>query len=384
MSDKSLLAQLKERRVIRATLIYVALLWVALQAADLLAGAGMLSAQLVRWLILIGVAGLPVTILASWFLESPWKERRWTAVAGDLVIIIAIVVAAALFAWQQWFTSFTRPTVAILKIEATDTRDDSEDLAAHLAQRFRNTLATRPELRVIELNSSLHPDLDGQPLSGKAAMLGADFMLAGTVAQNGSEVRLNVQLYSTDGSLLHSETFEDSLLDQAQLQNRVIVDFWPYLPLPEKSLATVRNMVASCKYPNNRDAVLAIAAVDNGGETTDLAPFFAAFEDAGMLQLAQSRLLFEHLTRAPAARRPVLQPIAMQHLAAAETLCPELPDVGLLRFRHTLDRRSGNALLLRYPSSAELYREAVNHNSEARHANAFAEEARRLDPLGDW
>jgi len=384
LSDKSLLAQLKERRVIRATLIYVALLWVALQAADLLAGAGMLSAQLVRWLILIGVAGLPVTILASWFLESPWKERRWTAVAGDLVIIIAIVVAAALFAWQQWFTSFTRPTVAILKIEATDTRDDSEDLAAHLAQRFRNTLATRPELRVIELNSSLHPDLDGQPLSGKAAMLGADFMLAGTVAQNGSEVRLNVQLYSTDGSLLHSETFEDSLLDQAQLQNRVIVDFWPYLPLPEKSLATVRNMVASCKYPNNRDAVLAIAAVDNGGETTDLAPFFAAFEDAGMLQLAQSRLLFEHLTRAPAARRPVLQPIAMQHLAAAETLCPELPDVGLLRFRHTLDRRSGNALLLRYPSSAELYREAVNHNSEARHANAFAEEARRLDPLGDW
>jgi TolB-like protein len=384
LSDKSLLAQLKERRVIRATLIYIALLWVALQAADLLAGAGMLSAQWVRWLILIGVAGLPVTILASWFLESPWKERRWTAVAGDLVIIIAIVVAAALFAWQQWFTSFTRPTVAILKIEATDTRDDSEDLAAHLAQRFRSALATRPELRVIELNSSLHPDLDGQPLSEKAAMLGADFMLAGTVAQNGSEVRLNVQLYSTDGSLLHSETFEDSLLDQAQLQNRVIVDFWPYLPLPEKGLATVRNMVASCKYPNDRDAVLAIAAVDNGDETTDLAPFFAAFEDAGMLQLAQSRLLFEHLTRALAARRPVLQPIAMQHLAAAETLCPELPDVGLLRFRHTLDRRGDDALLLRYPSSAELYREAVNHNSEARRANAFAEEARRLDPLGDW
>ena len=384
MSDKSLLAQLKERRVIRATLIYVALLWVALQAADLLAGAGMLSAQLVRWLILIGVAGLPVTILASWFLESPWRERRWTAVAGDLVIIIAIVVAAALFAWQQWFTSFTRPTVAILKIEATDTRDDSEDLAAHLAQRFRNTLATRPELRVIELNSSLHPDLDGQPLSGKAAMLGADFMLAGTVAQNGSEVRLNVQLYSTDGSLLHSETFEDSLLDQAQLQNRVIVDFWPYLPLPEKSLATVRNMVASCKYPNNRDAVLAIAAVDNGGETTDLAPFFAAFEDAGMLQLAQSRLLFEHLTRAPAARRPVLQQIAMQHLAAAETLCPTLPDVELLRFRHTLERRGDEDLLLRHPSAAELYREAVKQNSEPRRAKAFAEEARRLDPLGDW
>ena len=32
--------ELKDRRVIRATLIYVALLWAALQAADLFAGAG--------------------------------------------------------------------------------------------------------------------------------------------------------------------------------------------------------------------------------------------------------------------------------------------------------------------------------------------------------
>jgi TolB-like protein len=384
LSQGSLFAQLKERRVIRATIIYVALLWVVLQAADLLAGAGMLTEQLVRWLILIGVAGLPVTVLASWFLESPWKERRWTAVVGDLVIIIAIIVAASLFAWQQWFTSFTRPTVAILKIEATDTREDSEDLAAHLARRFRSVLATRPELRVIELNSSLHPDLEGQLLSGKAAALGTDFLLAGTVAQNGSDVRLNVQLYSADGSVLHSETFEDSVLDQAQLQNRVFANFWPYLPLPEKGLATVRNLIASCKYPNNRDAVLAIAAVDNGDETTDLAPFIEQFDDAGMLHLAQSRLLFGHLARAPAARRPVLQPIAMQHLAAAETLCPDLPDVELLRFRHTLERRGDETLLLRHPSAAELYREAVNQNSEPRRANAFAEEARRLDPLGEW
>ncbi len=370
--------------MIRATLIYVALLWVGLQAADLLAGAEMLSEQLVRWLILIGVAGLPVTILASWFLESPWKENRWTRVVGDLLIILAIMIAAAIFAWQQWFTSFTRPTVAMLRIEATDTREESKDLAAHLAQRFRIALATRPELRVVELSSSMHSDLEGQPLSEKAARLGANFLLAGTVAQNESMVRLNVQLYSSDGGLLHSETFEDSLLDQAQLQNRVLAEFWQHLPLPEKGLAQVRELIASCKYPGDRDAVLAIAAADNGEHTTDLVPFIATFDDAGMLQLAQSALLFGQLARAPAPRKPVLQQIAMQHLAVAETLCPTLPDVELLRFRHTLDRRGDEELLLRHPSAAELYREAVNQNSEPRRANAFAEEARHLDPLGDW
>ena len=52
------LTELRKRRVIRAALIYVALLWIALQAADLLAGAGMIPEQLVRWLILLGVIGL--------------------------------------------------------------------------------------------------------------------------------------------------------------------------------------------------------------------------------------------------------------------------------------------------------------------------------------
>jgi len=80
----------------------------------------------------------------------------------------------------------------------------------------KSLLEQLKERRVIELSSSLHAELEGQPLSVKAATLGADYLLAGTVAQNDSEVRLNVQLYSADGGLLHSESFEDSLLDQAR------------------------------------------------------------------------------------------------------------------------------------------------------------------------
>ena len=128
MGKKSVISQLKERRVIRATLIYVALLWVVLQVANVLEEAGFVSAQAVQALILVGVGGLVATIVGSWFLETPWKQRKWISVAGDVAIITAVTVAAALFAWQQWFTSFTRPAVAILKIEATDTRAESEDI----------------------------------------------------------------------------------------------------------------------------------------------------------------------------------------------------------------------------------------------------------------
>jgi TolB-like protein len=382
LAKKSVLSQLKERRVIRATLIYVALLWVVLQAADLLAGADMLSEQQVRWIILLGVAGLPVTILASWFLETPWKQRKWIAVAGDVLIIGAITVAVALFAWQQWFTAFTRPTVAVLKIEATDTRSDSDDLAAHLALRLRTALASQPALRVVELSSSQHAQLYGLTLTDKATALSADYLIAGTVAQGDSRLRLNLQLHKADGTLLFGETFEDRLLDQAQLQNRMVADLWPHLPLMADELARIRNMIARCEYPNDRDAVLAIAAVDNDKDI-DLNAFVEMFGDSGMLRLGNARRLFFELTAAEPGRKPVLQRIAMQSLDTVNDLCPELPDTNILRLTNTQEPVSDD-MLLRHPNAAALYRRASQQDIDADRAKALLEEAELLDPLGDW
>lgn len=376
-------AQLKKRRVIRATLIYVALLWAVLQAADLLANADLISEQLVRWLILLGVAGLPITMLASWFFETPWRQRKWIAVAGDLAIIVAITLAAALFAWQQWFTAFTRPTVAVLRIEATDTREDSEDLAIHLGLRFRTALATLPELRVIELSSSQHAQLERQSTTDRATLLGADLLLSGTVAQSGSQIRLNIQLFSSDGTLIHGETYEDRLLDQAQIQNRVLNDLWPNLPLPESGLAETRNLIAQCEYPDDGGALLAIAAVDNGVNDVDLDDYLESFPDSGMLQLANSRRLFSELVDAAAVRKPILQPVAMQSLAKARQLCPGMPDAELLRLKHTRETVD-DSILLRHPSAALLYRRASEQSSEPQRADAFLSEARLLDPFGDW
>ena len=156
MRLRELYEQLKKRRVIRAAIIYLALLWVTLQAADVFAGAGILGEQAVRWLIVGGVIGFALVVTGSWFLESPWRERRLIAVAGDVVVILAVAIATLLFAWQQWFVYFTRPTVAVLHIEATDTSSETEDLADHFSRRFRLMLSTRPEIRVFELASSQH------------------------------------------------------------------------------------------------------------------------------------------------------------------------------------------------------------------------------------
>jgi TolB-like protein len=202
MNIEELYTQLKRRRVIRAAVIYVAVLWAVLQAADLFAGADIIAETTVRWLIMGGVAGLPLVVLASWFLESPWRERRWTSIAGDAVVITALILAAALFAWQQWFVAFTRPTIAVLPLEATDTRLETKDLADHLTRRFRLLLAYRPELRVVELDSSMHVSLDGLPVSARADALGAEFVLAGTLSGRDQNLRLSLQLFSGEGDLI--------------------------------------------------------------------------------------------------------------------------------------------------------------------------------------
>jgi TolB-like protein len=335
----------------------------------------------VRWLILLGAVGLPLTLLGSWFLDTPWRQRKWLAVTGDLVIIVAIGLAAALFAWQQWFTSFMRPTIAVLNIEATDLRADSDDLATHLALRLRTALATRPEVRVIELASSQHDDLTGLAVTERAQRLGADYVLTGTIAQADSRVRLNVQLFDGSGELAHGGSFEDRLLDQAQLQNRVLAELWPHLPLPENGLGKIRELVAECDYPDDREALLAIFAVDNGQEART-EQFLEELGESGMLQLAQARSLFGEIASLPPPQRPVVQRVAMQHLANAAQLCPLLPDAGLLRLTNTREPVS-DAMLHTYPNSARLLRRAASQGSEPRRAAAFLEEARLLDPLGD-
>jgi len=359
---KDFYAQLKQRRVIRAAIIYIALLWAILQVADLLADAQLITAAAVRWTIIVGVLGLSLTLFGSWFIESPWKGRRWTAVAGDLLIIVAIAIAAFVFAWQQWFQTFARPVIAVLAIEATDMRDDTADLADHLTKRLRMLLATRLEFKVIETNSSMHTALAVKSLAEKTALLDAEFVLTGTLSRGGDDIRLSLQLYGHDGELIWGERFEDRLTDQAQLQNRLLTELWPILPSDAAALAATRKLVSDCDYPVDGDAILALARFarqEAGVGPQSLTDFILVNEDKGLLLLEQARSLFAAIPELPPPRRPVAQQLAMQSLAEAAEQCPGHPEIGLLRLENTRTLEEGGfaatTQLAKYPNAANLY-----------------------------
>ena len=336
MRFADIVKELRQRRVIRAAVIYLAVVWALLQAADLFAGADVIDPGMVRWLILLAAIGFPVVIIASWFLEAPWRERRWTNIAGDVVVILAIGLAAALFTWQQWFVSFTRPTVAVLRIESTDTSIETQDLADHLAKRFRMALSTRPELRVTEVTSSLHPSLNALAIRDRAVAVAADYLLTGTLSRNEQELRLTLQLYAAEGELLWSERFEDRLIDQVQLQTAVLRELLANLPVDGAAADTLEEALGGCEYPSGGDAILAIArAGHRGGVPAELQPYLEDATDTGLLQLAQARLYFAQLPTLPAPSRPVVQQLAMQALFMAAESCPGNPEIELLRLANT-------------------------------------------------
>ena len=305
MRLRELIRQLSKRRVFRAAVIYAAFVWVALQAADLFAGENIIPGQWVRWLILLAAVGFPLVLISSWFMEGPWKERGRVATVGDLFVIAAITAGASMFAWQQWFSTTVQMTIAIGEIEATDMQTDTPFLADHLEERFSLLLEAESD---------------------------ADVRLEGTLSRGGDALRLTVRIVDTKGELLWSQTFEQALVDQAELQSEVFRSLAAELPGLESRQERALWLINACAYPADANAIVAIA---DKREPELLAVHIEENADNGLLFLQQSLGWFAASQTAPPPRRPVLHALAVQSLDQAEAACPDFPLIDELRLAYT-------------------------------------------------
>jgi len=383
--------QLKNRRVIRTAVVYAAVVWGALQLADLLAESGFIAESLVRGLIFAALVGFPVTLVLSWSFEAPWRKRRGLAVVGDLAVILAIAVGVFLLAWQQYFTSFARPALAILRIEPTDARPDTGMIGDHIAARLRMVLATRTEIMVTELSSSQQAGVLSMPPAEKARALKADYLLGGTINQTDEEVRLNLQLFDSGGKLLWSAQFGDRLLDQAQLQSRVLNELWTQLPLPADALVTAREIISACNYPPDPEAVLAIISAKSKSAdqaVESLNGFIGRHEHNGLLRLARAKANLRRIQDLPPPRRPVVLNLALQDLRQLAEDCSGHPETKLLELRNNrvLEDPQTNyeTYLAGFPNDAGIRRTIAGtllNAGQVSLATTLAREAWQLDPL---
>jgi TolB-like protein len=314
-------------------------------------------------------------------------RQLWDRRVLRAVVIVAVTIAAALFAWRQWFLSFTRPTVAVTAIEATDTRIETRDLADHLGKRFRLLLATRPEIRVIAYASSTTESLDGLPPAERMQALGADYLLTGTLSGRDRSLRLSLQLFGDDGGLLWGDTFEGPVEFQDQLQGWVLDELWPRLPLSVDAREQVGAILESCPYPSKMVAILTLARVGRrGGDSATLAMVAAGHDDTSLLHIEKARFYFDQMRGLPLNQRPVIQKLGMQSLELAARSCPDYPEIELLRLVNTREMQleNGAAFVGRHPNEAELYMALAGlyfDAGDASEVEALVREATMLDPF---
>jgi TolB-like protein len=310
---------------------------------------------------------------------------------ANVALICTALVMAALSACQDLSTPAERPTLAVLPIGATDTREETRDLADHLTKRFRTILSSRPEVRVIESRSAMHISLSGLEISEKAAVLDADYLLTGTLGRGEGRLQLMLQLLDKSGEERWTESFQSPLLYQAQLQDWVLDALWPQLPLEPQALEAAHAIVANCHYPDDAMAILTLARTGRrGGGPASLAMVATADIEAGLLHLAQSEFYFGQFETLPEAQKSVVEQLATRSLGRAAASCPDHPHVELLRLLNTgelaLDADNAAEYLARHPNSADLYLAIADLHAEAgshRRARAHAREAAALDPLGE-
>ena len=193
MAEASLLSRLEDRKVFQWSLAYVTVAWVAAQIVEVVAGPWHLPEIWVRVIHLALFAGLPITIIVSWFHGARGDQK--TSGVEVAAIAAVVLVAGAGIAWfgsRATTSPPSQPAEAITGISASIPRlavlafstigaADNDFFAHGLTREINSRLSGLKSLAVLSRSSA-----DMYQDSGKSARefgeaLGADYVLHGTV-----------------------------------------------------------------------------------------------------------------------------------------------------------------------------------------------------------
>jgi TolB-like protein/Flp pilus assembly protein TadD len=277
------LAELKRRKVTRALLMYGAAAFVVAQAADLLQPAMLLPEWSYRFIILLLVAGFPITLVLAWIFDvtpegvrreasadgaatspergslasdagatskaatsagatsagvstgagspgrqvSPgrWTAQRIAAIAG-VVLMAGLAGAFALLRDEGGAEADGRErSIAVLPFENLSPDPDNAYFASGIHHEIITQLSRVSELQVISRSSVLRYADGARDMAAIAGELGVGAVLEGSVQRVGSRVRITAQLVDARRDRqLWAQSYDRELSDVFGIQSEVAID----------------------------------------------------------------------------------------------------------------------------------------------------------------
>lgn len=253
MDARSLIAELKRRRVFRALVGYGIAAFAVLQIVEPVMHGLHWSEEVLSYVVVALAAGFPVVVALAWIFDVNQGRIERTVPAtgglrgvrlGLLLGFIGLLAAAPGVAW--YFIFRTRavpsdqamraaldavppgsdiramPSIAVLPLLNLSRDPDQEYFSDGLAEEILNTLAQIDGLRVAGRTSSFSFKGKNEDLRSIGQKLGVGAVLEGSVRKQGDRVRITAQLINvTDGFHLWSQNFDRDLHDIFAVQEEI-------------------------------------------------------------------------------------------------------------------------------------------------------------------
>jgi len=237
----SFYAELKRRNVIRVGIAYSVAGWVIVEVSSVLLPTFDAPEWVMRALILILVAGMPIGLLVAWMFEiTPdgikkedgrddaeevlFKAR--TARKADLAIIVTLSLIVVYFVTEKiWLSDLVRGNklaIAVLPFTDMSPRQDQQYFAEGLTVELLNMLSRVADLKVIGKTSSFQfRDYEGD-FSTIGEKLNVGTLLEGSVRKVDNNIRITTQLVDAkEGRTLWSANYDRQLSNVFQVQDEI-------------------------------------------------------------------------------------------------------------------------------------------------------------------
>ncbi|MFW6084284.1 MAG: tetratricopeptide repeat protein, partial [Gemmatimonadota bacterium] len=237
---RSILSELKRRKVFRVMVVYAAVGFLVVQVAELLVPALLLPDWILRAVVLITFLGFPVALVLAWAFEmTPGGVRRSDRIEGSaatpyrrVFLAVATAIAAVLGAGAWYWLSEAAetdsatvhstagtadtPVIAVLPFDNLSDSEENEYFSDGITEDILTQLSKIRELRVISRQSVMRYKDAEQGMREIADSLGASHIVEGTVRRAANNVRITAQLIDArDDRHMWAERYDRELTAEA-------------------------------------------------------------------------------------------------------------------------------------------------------------------------
>jgi len=228
----ALLSGSPEQRVIKLGALYLGAAPTLIQSADVILPKLGLPESAVRFVILLGLLGLPVVLALAWFykpaslvIATSWRRTVLRPLAIGLVGLG--LLGGLAYGLSQWLGGRAAPAVedrsiAVLPFDNLSGDPANEYLGDGLAEELANQLTRVPDLQVASRTSAFAFKDKKLSIEQIAAELGVRYVIEGSIRRNGDTLLVTSQLIDgPSGFHVWSKTYRRQIDELQRVEDEI-------------------------------------------------------------------------------------------------------------------------------------------------------------------